>query len=171
MEGRIDPANIPAHGAGITTWAGHAASVTDFILEEASRHAPGVGFVHTYPGIVKSGIMRDTSGVLMGVLRGLTNVMMPLIATSPEESGERHLFFATNSRYAGSSEEKGDGVLATGVDGKSGGGVYSVDTNGKDASPKVVQLLQGMRDDGTAEKVWETVKGDLERITGSEIRV
>lgn len=175
FEGRIDISNIPAHGAGITNWGSHVASATDFLLEEAARQAPGVSFVHTNPGVVKSGIMRDTSGLLMGTINALMRVFGPLIETSPEETGERHLFFATDPRYAPRQNEDGtvqaEGVPAMGIDGQSGSGVYSVNDKGNDVSPKTIKLLKDMRADGTAAKVCEDIRGEIERIIGSDVGV
>jgi hypothetical protein len=56
--------------------------------------------------------------------------------------------------------------VARAADGKTGGGVYSVDHHAESAPARVEALLNGMRKDGTAEKVWAHVEEEFVRITG-----
>lgn len=176
-EGPIDLDNIAGRGFPLTKWRNQAASVQTLLLGEAARRAPGVGFVHTMPGIVRSGISRDAQGLKMSILVGIFSVLQPLVETPPAECGERHLFYATSAMYAACQDGATaagvalEGPLSTarGTDGHEGSGMYSVDVKGESVSRKVEELLHQFRKDGTAEKVWDYIMGDFKRITGTEV--
>ncbi|PYH93973.1 hypothetical protein BO71DRAFT_380326 [Aspergillus ellipticus CBS 707.79] len=159
-EGPIDLANLPAQGAPLQQWRNQMASIQSLLLAQVSQRAPEVSFVHTVPGIVRGGIMRDAETNV--VLVALTKLLMPFLETPPGECGERHVFLATSAVYQGG----GVGVPAdgVGVGSATSGGLYSVDNKGE-ASTGPVKVLDGFRVDGTAEKVWEGVVRDMERIT------
>jgi hypothetical protein len=156
------------------------ASIQTLLLEEASRRAPDVSFVHDVPGVVKGGIMRDMEPNLkLRLIVTVAGLLSRWIETSPDECGERHVFFATSSKYAplevmetmkGVPIEGGIEV-ARGSDGVIAGGVYMVNQKGDSSGPKVEGLLEGFRNDGTKEKVWEYVIGGFVRITGAEYLV
>jgi hypothetical protein len=148
-------------------------------LETLSKKAPEVSFIHNFPGPVKSGIARGTSGAAMFVMKAVYAVIGPFVYIDNTEAGERHLFLATSARYpARWGGEKADGVplvsaaaIARGIDGRNGrngSGVYSIDVDGESAGPKVEELLAGFRKEGLVEKVWEHIQGEFERITGVE---
>lgn len=177
-EGPIDTQNIPGLGFPLPKWRDQFASCITLLLNKAAHQAPNVGFVHTCPGVVKSGIMRDMEPTLrLRIIVAITGFLAPLINTSPEECGERQLFAATSARYgARESHEEVSGLspgmsVARGVNGQPCGGVYSVDAKGESSPQKVDQLLRGFVDDGTAEKVWEYIMTDLKNVTGSQSMV
>jgi hypothetical protein len=177
-EGVIDTENLSAIGLSVLAWRDHTASCQTLLMEEAARRAPEVSFIHCCPGVVKSGITRELGPNLkirlMYVVAGLLG---PLIYTSPSECAERHVFLATSARYAPgkavvdvadvqlTGNEATARVINEGTDSR----VYSVDAKGECSSAKVEQLLHGYRQDGTAAKVWEYVRQDFLRITGSEV--
>ncbi|KAI1391657.1 putative short-chain dehydrogenases/reductase [Hypoxylon trugodes] len=181
-EGPIDLDNLSGLGFALRKWRNQLSSMQTLLLEEAARRAPNVAFVHTMPGLVKSGILRDAEGIVMNILSGLSHyVLEPLLQTPPDESGERHLFVATSAMYASYNDNATPaGVpldttlsIARGSDGKTGSGVYSINNygnkGGEGASPKVEQLLAQFRKDGTARKVCDHVTAEFKRITGTEI--
>ncbi|KAF2008008.1 hypothetical protein P154DRAFT_584488 [Amniculicola lignicola CBS 123094] len=160
-------------------WRNQSASVATILLEETARRAPNVSFVHTVPGVVKSGIQRDldAEGFGMRLKIGIANLLMPLIQTLPVECGEGHVFFATSASYPSSHDgSKAAGVplernreVARGSNGKNGSGVYSMNNRNESASLRVEGLLAGFREDGTATKVWAHFAADIERVTGAEV--
>jgi hypothetical protein len=77
---------------------GHGSSIATLINAHFAQQAPTVSFIHDFPGNVKSGIGRGASGLLSGVL-SIYNFLGPLIYIPEQESGERHLFFATSARF------------------------------------------------------------------------
>jgi len=153
---------------------GHAASLVTLSLEALAKKAPDVSFIHAFPGPVKSGIARGTTGAVWFVIKAVFKVVGPLVYIPNQESGERHLFLATSARYPpGTGEDAAAGVplagevaVARGTSGKVGSGVYSIDWDGESAGPKVEVLLAKFRKEGLVEKVWEHTEEEFRRITG-----
>ncbi|KAI8944846.1 putative short-chain dehydrogenases/reductase [Xylaria longipes] len=177
-EGAIDLSNIPGTGLPLHQWRDQLASIATLMIEEAQRRAPDVAFVHTVPGVVESGIMRDVQPTLrLSIIIGISKLLAPLINTPPAESGERHVFAATSAAFApgrgtGHAGVPLDGTAletSRGTDGRTGSGVYSVSPKVDPASPKVEDVLRRFREDGTAAKVYDSVSADFKRITGSEV--
>ncbi|KAJ3045694.1 hypothetical protein HDV00_007820 [Rhizophlyctis rosea] len=174
-EGPIIHSDYPAYNIPLMKARGHMVSMHTLALEELHARAPEVSFVHSYPGAVKTNIGRDLTGVVGYVLTGVFTVLGPFICISSEESGERHLFLGTSGVYPAKSDASVAGIpveggekVARGTDGVEGSGVYSVDWDGSSAKEGVQQVLEGLRRDGSKEKVWEHLSGEFVRITGSE---
>lgn len=95
--------------------------------------------------------------------------------TPTVEVGERHTFYCTSSRFPPCEapiESRGvalpTGVsIAKGTDDQLGSGVYSVDGLSESADAKVMELLDGYRLDGTAEKLWAYTEAEWNRVTGT----
>lgn len=147
---------------------GHEASITTLALEVHYKMAFEVSFVHNFPGAVKSGIACGSIGGLMRVLKTIWAILGPLVHIPLVEAGNRHLFFCTSARFSAGPQDTTAGVplveglaLARGTDGQVGSGVYSINENGKSASPKVEKLLAQFRSQGTVERVWEDIQADI----------
>ncbi|KAI9898943.1 hypothetical protein N3K66_005404 [Trichothecium roseum] len=176
FEGPIDLDNLACLGFPLLKQRDQVAAIHTLLLEEMKRRAPSVSFVHTVPGVVKSGITRDATGFGMSVIIAISNLMSPLISTSPDESGERHVFAATNAIYSPDHQpdhrqgvRSGTGVeVARGSNGQDGSGIYTVTHKGESSTAKE-HLLDQFRKDGTAQKVWNMVDQDVQRITGSRM--
>lgn len=175
-EGEIDTTNISGEGFPLLKWRNQLASCSTLLLEENSRLAPEVSFIYTVPGIVKSGIMRQAEGFTLRIIIAISSLFAPFLQTPPDECGYRHLMVATSMMYP-SREEGGipvgvpldDGlVVARGIDGNIGSGVYSIGVQGESAPVRVEELLARFKDDGTAEKVVEYIKRVAEEIMGAE---
>lgn len=54
----------------IASIRGHMCSMIDFGMESIAKNAPEVGFVHDYPGFVKTNIFEKTPGVWIGFSHG-----------------------------------------------------------------------------------------------------
>lgn len=179
-EGPVDLENIQSRDLPVSKGlavSAHRGSITTLSLEHMAKTAPSVSFVHGYPGLVQTGIFRG-SGLMMAMVRVAVGVLGPFMAIPVEESGERHLYLATSAKYpAASGMESADGVsvadegaAANGSDGQVGSGVYTVDEWGNSAGGKAVeQLLQKMRGDGTAHKLWADTEEQFLRITGKTV--
>jgi hypothetical protein len=173
-EGPVDTTDFQGWKVPILSARGHAASLVTMSHEALAKRAPDVSFVHDFPGPVKSGIGRGATGAVMFIMKAVFTVLGPLFYIPNEESGERHLFFATSAMYpAGTGGEKAPGVpggvaVARGTNGEIGGGVYSINQNGESAGPKVEELLAKMRKEGVVEKLWKHTEGEYKRITGLE---
>ncbi|ERS99019.1 hypothetical protein HMPREF1624_04214 [Sporothrix schenckii ATCC 58251] len=178
-EGPIDLDNLGGVGFSLFRRRDQLAAVQTLLLEKVQETVAGaapVGFVHDVPGVVQSGITRDAEGVGMKVLIGVTSLLGPLIRTPIDECAEMHLFYATSARFASSAGGvASDGVplqnglgTARGSIGKTGSGVYTINTKGEPSPPRVEEVLAGHRNDGTATKLWDIVLAESKKITGSE---
>ncbi|KAJ5316935.1 hypothetical protein PENANT_c030G02421 [Penicillium antarcticum] len=172
-EGQIYENDFQARNMNLLSLRGHVVSMTDMAFENLAAQAPEVSFINDYPGAVKTGLHREAEGFLMTLLVWVLAVIGPLFYIPIQESGERHLFFATSAKYPARLGEDGFGVplgkeieVANGLDGKVGSGVYSVHWSGVDSGEKVVRLLELLRGQGMVRKVWEHTVGEFERITG-----
>lgn len=178
-EGPINPNDIP--GKKVLPWRarGHLCSMLTLTLEHFAKLAPGVSFVHNYPGFVATPLAKSMKGVTGGVMRSVfwfTGLFSTKNYISLEETGGRHCFLATSSRfesrerYAKSSGKESsplDGTeVAVGSDGVVGSGVYIVDEVCESGGKDVQQVLDGIRQEGTQEKIWKHLQGEFLRVTG-----
>ena len=157
----------------------HAASITTLSLESHHKENPNVSFVHNFPGVVKSGITRGTSGAVLTALKALARVFGSLFYMPADEAGDRHVFLATSARHSAGSSDLAAGVplsvvdglaLARGTDGKLGSGVYSINASGESAGSKVDEALVSLRSRGMVEKVMETINADIEEALATSRR-
>lgn len=174
-EGPVYADDIQGKKVPVLSARGHAASLVTLTLEVLAKRAPNVSFIHDFPGSVKSGLARRGQGALVFAINTITNLLGPFVFMPPTECGERHIFLATSARYPASFEDASSGipltdglVVAKGTNGEVGSGVYSIESNGESAGPKVVELLAKYGEDGTREKVWKDVQEQFMRITGQE---
>lgn len=178
-EGPIDMADLGGRTTNMFTPSGrgHFCSMMTLALEAIARDAPGVSFVHDYPGFVKTNIGKDVKGpvfaILLAIWEALYLIIGQFLATPFDEAGERQLFFSTSGRFPGAGEGSAAGVplpegvtVAQGTNGKLASGVYSITNHAETAPAKVDQLLEKLRKDGTAQKVWAQVQDEFVRITG-----
>jgi hypothetical protein len=150
----------------------HIAAMVTLSMEIFAREAEQVGFVHSYPGQVRSGIFRD--GTMINVVcRNLLVVVGGLVYISDEESGERHVFEGTNSKFASAKQWKrgstGEREVAMGSNGGLGSGVYNVDMKCDSVGMGTTKVLQKLRDEGAPKKLWEHTLAEFERITGETV--
>ena len=178
-EGPIDMDDLAGRTTNLFTPSGrgHFCSMMTLSLEAIAKTAPGVSFVHDYPGFVKTNLGNDVKGLGFAIIKAIWGavslVIAPFLATPFDEAGERQLFFATSARFPGGGGGGAAGVplpegvsVATGTDGKRASGVYSITNHAETAPPKVDQLLAKMRKDGTAQKVWAQVEKEFVKATG-----
>lgn len=150
---------------------GHGASMVTLSHEILAKQAPNVSFIHNFPGAVKGGVLRETKGVLFGVLKIVSAVLGPLSYMNPVECGDRQLFFATSARFPAGHGTEPSGVplvkglsAARGSDGVVGSGAYSVEVDGESASLKVERVLTELRAEGVREKMWEFTQEQFQRV-------
>lgn len=175
-EGPLTTADFQGWKVPLMAQRGHGASMATLSLEALAKRAPDVSFIHSFPGAVRSGIARGTTGAVMAAVKVVYKVLGPWVYMPTVECGERHVFLATSARFpAGQSADAASGVplaggvtVARGTDGEIGSGVYSVDEHGESANPKVEELLAQYRKEGMVETVWEHIEGEFKRITGVE---
>lgn len=164
-EGPIDTSDLPALRIPLTRLRGHLISMMTLAFEKVAEDNPTVAVVHQYPGTVKTKLHRRDNSVMSWVAWAMLCVVGLLGWTvSMEESGERMLYSTTSGRYPAAADHKGGDDVGRGTNGKLGSGMYSLNWDGESAEVEVEGLLEGMRRDGTSEKVWVHVVGVFERI-------
>ena len=128
----------------------HASLMGNFFLEGMAQRHPYTSFLHAYPSGVDTGVARELpfGGAFLSVLKPfLSPFMVPI-----EESGERHLFAATNGRFPSKAEgESTEGDVAVGSNGVRGSGSYWLNWDGEVFSPN--KKLERTRAEGAVEKV------------------
>ncbi|TVY81233.1 Oxidoreductase andH [Lachnellula suecica] len=167
-EGQIFQDDFQGRKVPMASGRGHSAAMTTLSLEIMAQKAPNVSFLHVYPGFVKTGISRGSTGALMTAMKVVSAVVSPFLSIPFVECGERHVFLATSARFPPSEGvPMGTGVgVAVGSDGESGSVVYPVNYEGEVAGPKVLKVLADARRDGIPEKLWEHTEEEFVRITG-----
>lgn len=175
-EGKIIMDDLQASRIGVLSFRGHAASMITLAFHTLAKQAPEVSFLHVYPGFVKTGLMRELKGISAAITWVLFKPAMAYLHTPIEETGERQAYFATSARFppGGGEQRDADGValgqgvaVAVGVDGKSGGGVYSIDYEAEGTTQRVQELIKGYIEDDTQNKVWKSTEEEYMRITGA----
>ncbi|THW69377.1 hypothetical protein D6D19_08419 [Aureobasidium pullulans] len=157
----------------------HAASITTLSLESHHKDNPKVSFVHNFPGVIKSGITRGTSGVVLTALKAVVRIFGSLLYMPAEEAGDRHVFLSTSARYCAGEKDETAGVplsvapdlsFARGTDGKLASGVYSINASGESAGVKVEDALASLRSRGMTQKVMDTINTDIEKALATKTK-
>ncbi|KAJ6032142.1 short-chain dehydrogenases/reductase [Penicillium herquei] len=123
---------------------GYPASMTSLFFEKLAAQNPSISFLHVFPGIVATPLMKNNIGSVMGSLIGF---LMKPISISAEESGEWNTWLSTSPNFAPKS---------------SGKGAYILNHNGKDATNQA--LMTELREKGFPEIVWQHTQTTFDRI-------
>ncbi|KAL7619523.1 hypothetical protein AAE478_010063 [Parahypoxylon ruwenzoriense] len=172
-EGPLFPNDWEGYNLGFAVGRGHFASMLTLAFEALAPETPEVSFVHVYPGFVKTGISRGSKGIAMAITKALFKVIGPFVYIPLVEVGERQVFCSTSARFP-TTGRIADGVPltkeleeATSTDGKTGGGVYSIDYEAEPCDKKVLGTLAGLRKDGLVDELWKHTQDEFMRITQS----
>lgn len=142
--------------------ARHSITMTSLSLEELAKAHSATSFVHAYPSAVKTGIMRDFGPITRTAIDTLYFFAKPFFVPL-EESGERHLYAATSSRFSPrGAQDVAD--AAPGSDGKKGSGAYLLHWNGIDNGNK--KPLQELRKNDSGKTVWKHTLDMFDSICG-----
>ncbi|KAJ5673845.1 short-chain dehydrogenases/reductase [Penicillium macrosclerotiorum] len=123
---------------------GYPASMTSLAFEVLASQHPSVSFLHVFPGIVATPLMKNSMGSVVGTIIGF---LAKPIAMSAEESGEWQTWLSTSPNFAPKN---------------SGQGVYLLNHNGKDATNQ--SLMAEFRKKGFPEIVWKHTQDTFGRI-------
>ncbi|GLA65117.1 hypothetical protein AtubIFM56815_002906 [Aspergillus tubingensis] len=169
-EGPIDTADFEGRKLSAPLFRGHITSLTTVALETLAEKAPTVSFINTHPGAVQTGITREVDNLRMWIVWLALLLFGRWICIPAIESGERHLFVATSAKYPARDGDDGvplsEGlVVARGVDGEVGEGVYSVTSDGESLD-NAIEVLKGLREMGIGEIIWRYTESQFKRITG-----
>ncbi|THX78773.1 hypothetical protein D6D04_05548 [Aureobasidium pullulans] len=179
LEGEIQMDDFQGWHMKLMANRDHAASITTLSLESHHKDNPNVSFVHNFPGVIKSGITRGTSGVVLTALKAVVRIFGSLFYMPAEEAGDRHVFLSTSARYSAGEKDEAAGVplsvapdlsFARGTDGKLASGVYSINASGESAGEKVEEALASLRGRGMTEKVMDTINTDIEKALAADTK-
>lgn len=152
-------------GYSIRNAAKHAITMTSLSVQELAASHPEVSFVHAYPGVVKTGLMREFGTVTRIALNAMLVLAKPWLVPL-NESGDRHLYAATSPRFPPKASTGGEDV-ASGADGVKGGGAYLLSWDGSAAGNQ--KVLQDYRQNEIGKLVWEHTVGVFESICGKDV--
>ncbi|THW59336.1 hypothetical protein D6D20_06574 [Aureobasidium pullulans] len=179
LEGEIQMDDFQGWHMKLMANRDHAASITTLSLESHHKDNPDVSFVHNFPGVIKSGITRGTSAVVLTALKAVVRIFGSLFYMPAEEAGDRHVFLSTSARYSAGEKDEAAGVplsvapdlsFARGTDGKLASGVYSINASGESAGEKVEEALASLRSRGMTEKVMDTINTDIEKALAANTK-
>ncbi|KDQ54274.1 hypothetical protein JAAARDRAFT_38431 [Jaapia argillacea MUCL 33604] len=109
--GQVDSEDLGLRkGYGLLAAGKAAVTYTDYMLESFSSQNPSIPFVHTYPGIVRTPMSANVSGIPKPITTLLNTLLYP-IQTTPEDCAEWMLY----SMWQGS--EAGGGAWRRGAKG------------------------------------------------------
>jgi hypothetical protein len=165
------------------------ATQTVLSFEMLAKQNPTVTFCHVYPGFVNTGQLDRLVLTIKGKWRYVAEVarwtLIPvlswLLATTVEVAGEKGFFTATSAKYPPSALRtqagNGSGMVEVpdGVeiaessflhDGRASG-VYRLDQNCESVRNDCDKVLDGYRQDGMGQKIWEETLNVWERALGT----
>lgn len=152
--------------------ANHSIVMNDFMAEELAVRNPGMSFLHSSPGVVRTNIARELPlWARMG-----SSVLLRLLGRTQEETGARQLFLATSgmfppllssveTRTAAGIEMPESMDVAEGSAGKVGSGAYLVDWNAEIVTKG--KFLDNYRKQGVSKTVYEHTMGVLDSVARS----
>ena len=123
---------------------GYRASMTSLAFEVLSSQHPSVSFLHVFPGIVATPLLKKSMGSVAGTILGL---LTKPISISAEESGEWMTWLSTSPTFTPKN---------------SGQGAYILNHDGKDATNQ--SLMAQLREKGFPGIVWKHTQDTFTRI-------
>jgi len=137
----------------------HATTMTSLMVKEFALRYPSTTFIHTYPGIVKSGIAREAGPVVSRVIRAAM-FLGRLWMVSKQESGERHLFAATSRQFSPGTKAAVGGIT---------GGAYLLNWDVSEAGNR--GLLDDYYTHGVSDQVWMHTQETFRKALGNKGRL
>jgi hypothetical protein len=127
---------------------GYPATMTSLAFEFLASQHPSISFLHVFPGIVATPLMKKSMGSVVGSIMGF---LMTPFSISMSESGEWHTFLATATEFTAKNSPVGESP-----------GFYILNHNGKDATNKA--LMDQLREKGLPDTVWKHTLATFDRI-------
>jgi hypothetical protein len=147
-----------------------SASLTTLAFSHLAKKNPTISFIHTFPGIVLTGVYGNgMSQPYKFLMQYVVKPMLWPASTSIPESGERGLYYATSARYPPLKGFAGvkspDDVKALGMDGGLGVGPYLVSAT-SDPTGKAQQLAS-FKEKSSEKLVWDHTLSLFEATCGN----
>jgi hypothetical protein len=128
----------------------YATTMTTLSFHHLAKMNPELTYIHTNPGIVKTGVMRYLPWYMRAVSHAGYAVLTPW-RMDIEESGERHLEMGFAERYTSAGErENAKGEKVQGIGGQKGS--YALYNKGQ--AVEEMDVVVKMVDEGYGEAVW-----------------
>lgn len=149
----------------------HAAIMTDFAIERFALENPSVGFVHLFPGLVKTNIFSNMPAVFKIVLKVMDPVLNRFVFVPIDESAARNVFHLTSGRYKAKVQaESGQSFIdlpesasfAIGSNGEIGSGAYLLHWDGESTGVKAI--LEHYRERKVNDKIWQNLQEVFKRV-------
>jgi hypothetical protein len=128
---------------------GYPASMTSLAFETLASEHPSISFLHVFPGLVATPLMKNSMGSILGTILSILTWPMCI---SMSESGEWQTWLSTSTEFPA----KDDSTDASAT------GYYLLDHNGKDATNKA--LMEKLRAKGLPAIVWKHTLDTFDRI-------
>lgn len=144
---------------------GYPATMTSLAFEVLASQHPSISFIHEFPGIVATPILKKSMG---GVLGTILSLLIRPISISEEESGEWQVFLSTSPSFPAKGSAGADAATEQDIKitqastGEAGGGVYILNYNGQDVTNKT--LMTQLRERGFPDIVWKHTLDTFDRI-------
>ncbi|KAB8272039.1 hypothetical protein BDV30DRAFT_249778 [Aspergillus minisclerotigenes] len=127
----------------------HVTTMSSLMVEELASRYPSTTFIHTYPGIVKSGISREAGPIVGRLVRAVMFLGRPWMVAE-QECGERHLYVATSGTFPSGSLARGQSRIDVPENRR---GAYLLSWDGAEVGNR--KLLDEYHASGVGRKVWE----------------
>jgi len=152
--------------------ANHTIIMNDFMAEEFAAREPGISFLHTSPGVVNTGLMRELPIWARAGMK-LATPLLSFFFTGADETGDRQLYHASAGIYPPAKPVEGaalaagvpfskDLFVSKGSNGKVGSGAYIVNWNGDIVGNE--KILSNYRDQGVGKTIWEHTMGVFKQV-------
>jgi hypothetical protein len=138
--------------------AAHATTMNSLIAIHLAGKYPGTTFIHMSPGVVKTNIMRGFG--MPKILNDAISFAVTPFALPLTESGERNCFAGTATRFG--PQSAGSEGMATGSDGKTGGGAYLL--NWRDEAVGNHKVLKPYKEQGVEELVYRHTMDVFDKV-------
>lgn len=133
----------------LSTSNGYPASMTSLAFETLASDHPSVSFLHVFPGIVATPLMKNSMGSVVGSIMGF---LTKPISISMSDSGEWQTWLSTSAEFSAQKDSTD----------ASASGYYILNHNGKDATNKA--LMAQLREKGFPAIVWKHTIAVFDRI-------
>ncbi|OJJ38697.1 hypothetical protein ASPWEDRAFT_75347, partial [Aspergillus wentii DTO 134E9] len=132
----------------------HAITMTSLSMQKLAELHPHTSFVHTYPGLVRTNLLRECGMITKTALSGLMFLLKPW-EVPVVETGERHLYAATSLQYPSSCDGSGAAKWS---------GAYLLNWDG--SARGNMSVLNELNKKGAGDLVWKHTLGVFEDICG-----
>lgn len=144
----------------------YPASMTSVSFEHLASQHPSISFIHEFPGLVATPLLKTTLGSIMGTI--VSFLLKPLFI-SAEESGEWQVFISTYPAFPAKDTKvsAGQDIKVTQASTREqGGGVYLLEHTGRNATNET--LMAEFRKEDMPNKVWKHTLDTFDRMLTAE---